>query len=289
MLGVYDCIFKAIMLDKNNPEYLQDIIHYVTGIPKNKLKNIVIKNNEFLINNKNDKKSRSDIIIEIDKTCINLEMNKSYYEGLFAKNDAYIEKISASLYNENEDYIESKNIIQINFDNFSYFNQNKEIYKFVFKEETSDIILPENPIKYHVDLDYLYKKCYNKPIVNLSKFERYCLLLRAETKEFADKISGDDQVMKKVTSKLLALNEDEKMIGLYDAEKEAEKIMRTRIKGAEIKAREAGIKQGISQGISKGIGQEKKDIAKKMLEENLEIELISKITNLTIDEIKNLR
>ncbi len=51
MLGVYDCIFKAIMLDKNNPEYLQDIIHYVTGIPKDKLKNLVIRNNEFLINN----------------------------------------------------------------------------------------------------------------------------------------------------------------------------------------------------------------------------------------------
>ncbi len=78
--------------------------------------------------------------------------------------------------------------------------------------------------------------------------------------------------MKKVTSKLLALNEDEKMIGLYNAEKEAEKIMRTRIKGAEIKAREDEINI----------------IAKKMLKENLDIQLISKITNLTIDEIENL-
>ena len=229
MLGVYDCIFKAIMLDPNNRDYLKEMIHYITEIPLSELENIEIKNTEYTISNKKDKKMRSDIIVEIKNKTINIEMNKDYYEGLISKNDAYLEKLLSNLYNESEDYIERKRIIQINFD---YFKQNKEIYKFVYKDTESNIELPENPIKYHIDLDYIYKKCYNKPVVNLSKFERYCLLLKAETKEFANNISGDDRIMKKVTEKLSELNQDEKIIGLYDAEKEAEKIRRTQIKSA---------------------------------------------------------
>ena len=49
MLGVYACIFKAIMLDPNNRDYLKEIIHYVTDIPLSDLENIQIKNTEHLI------------------------------------------------------------------------------------------------------------------------------------------------------------------------------------------------------------------------------------------------
>ena len=56
MLGTYDCIFKAIMLDINNREYLKEIIHYVTNIPLEELENIEIKNSEHIINQKKDKK-----------------------------------------------------------------------------------------------------------------------------------------------------------------------------------------------------------------------------------------
>ena len=182
MLGVYDCIFKAIMLDPNNRDYLKEIIHYVTDIPLSDLENIKIKNTEHLISNKNNKKLRSDIIVDIKRLSINIEMNKDYYDGIYQKNDAYLQSIASSMYKESEDYLEIKNIIQINFDNFSYFKNNQEIYKFTYKDSISNVELPENPIKYYIDLEYIYNTCYNKPVVNLSKFERYCLLLRAETK-----------------------------------------------------------------------------------------------------------
>lgn len=52
MLGVYDCIFKAIMLDPNNRDYLKEMIHYITEIPLFELENIEIKNTEHIINNK---------------------------------------------------------------------------------------------------------------------------------------------------------------------------------------------------------------------------------------------
>lgn len=273
MLGVYDCIFKAIMLDPNNRDYLKEIIHYVTDIPLSDLENIKIKNTEHLISNKKNKKLRSDIIVDIKRLSINIEMNKDYYDGIYQKNDAYLQSIASSMYKESEDYLEIKNIIQINFDNFSYFKNNQEIYKFTYKDSKSNVELPENPIKYYIDLEYIYNTCYNKPVVNLSKFERYCLLLRAETKEFADNIAGDDIVMKKVSEKLNELNSDEIMIGLYDAEKEDEKIRKTQLKGAK----------------NEGIEERNIEIAKSMLRDDVDVKLISKYTGLTVNQIKNIK
>ena len=141
--------------------------------------------------------------------------------------------------------------------------------------------LPENPIKYYIDLEYIYKTCYNKPVVNLSKFERYCLLLRAETKEFADNIAGDDMVMKKVSEKLNELNSDEIMIGLYDAEKEEEKVRKTQLKGAK--------NEGIEEGKKEGIEQEKIDIAKSMLAKKYNLNDICELTGLSIEKINELK
>ena len=83
--GTYDFMFKAIMLDKDNKDYLIGIISHVTGINKENLKDAQVQNVEHTVNNKKDKKMRSDIIVSIGNNIINLEMNKDYYEGIFLK------------------------------------------------------------------------------------------------------------------------------------------------------------------------------------------------------------
>ena len=266
-------MFKAIMLDPENRDYLRGMIHYITGIPLSELENITIENSDYLINNKQDKKMRSDIIISVGNRYINIEMNKSYYEGIFRKDSAYFEKISANVYNNSEDYIDAKEVIQICFDNFSHFEEQQEIYIFAYKEVNRNFKLPENPLRYYINLAYIKKMCYNKPVVNLSIFEKYCLLLLAETSEYAKVIAGDDIVMKKVSNKLDKLSSDEKMIGLYDAEVEEEKIRRTQIISAQ----------------KQGINEEKRKIAKNMLEKNMSINLIIELTNLTKEEIGSLK
>lgn len=143
LLGIYDCMFKAIMLAPDNRDYLKGMIHYITGIALSELENITVENSDYLIGHKNDKKMRSDIIISVGNRYINIEMNKDYYEGIFRKDHAYFEKISANVYNHNEDYINAKEILQICFDNFSHFKENQEVYIFSYKEETKNFKLPE--------------------------------------------------------------------------------------------------------------------------------------------------
>ena len=49
-----------------------------------------------------------------------------------------------------------------------------------------------------------------------------------------------------------------------------------------------GLEQGLDQGLKQGLEQGKIDTAKKMLEENIDINIISKVTGLTTEEIANL-
>ncbi len=49
-----------------------------------------------------------------------------------------------------------------------------------------------------------------------------------------------------------------------------------------------GISQGIKQGVNQGMKKEKILIAKSMLQENMNLELIHKITGLTKEEIEKL-
>ena len=53
--------------------------------------------------------------------------------------------------------------------------------------------------------------------------------------------------------------------------------------------REQGLTEGREQGLTEGREQSKQDIAKAMLSENCDIELISKVTNLTYDEVVKLK
>ena len=50
----------------------------------------------------------------------------------------------------------------------------------------------------------------------------------------------------------------------------------------------AGFDKGVKQGIEQGKKEEQIKIAKKLLEQNIDINIISKVTGLTTEEIENL-
>ena len=54
-------------------------------------------------------------------------------------------------------------------------------------------------------------------------------------------------------------------------------------------AKEIGIKEGFKKGLEEGSKNEKTEIVKKMLQENIAIEIITKITSLTQEEIEKIK
>lgn len=59
-------------------------------------------------------------------------------------------------------------------------------------------------------------------------------------------------------------------------------------KEALAKGMEKGIEQGIEQGIERGMENESNEIIKNMLSKNMDINLISEVTNKSVEEIKKI-
>ena len=99
----------------------------------------------------------------------------------------------------------------------------------------------------------------------------------------------DDEFVKKLKEKLKMLNRNKKFVTFLSREKDIEYQMNTE--------RSEGIDEGINIGFSKGItigksegkNESKIEIAKNMLNEKVDLNIICKTTGLTEQEILNLQ
>ena len=82
-----------------------------------------------------------------------------------------------------------------------------------------------------------------------------------------------------------ALSEDDEMVKLYTKLSRREMEYNTYI----AEATEEGYNKGHEKGIEQGIKQNNIDVAKKMLDKNLDITTIEEITGLTKEEIMKLK
>ena len=257
------------MMSENTKNYKARLIHLITGLPEEDLKEAIYESTELPVNNKHDKVYKTDIIVKIDNHIINIEMNGNYYNGLFEKNGTYYHKLRGEQLNRKENYLNIKKVIQINIDNFHRFKGNKLVYEFKMREKDTNEIETDTIESYHIDLSYLRKNCYNN-----SELEQICLLFIEQRKKGDGKM---EDYMKEAYDELERISRDKDIIGLYDAEKEAEKVLNTRLEGARL------------EGIEEGSKKSKIEIAKNMLLKNMSIEDISEVTGLSKEQIENLK
>ncbi len=161
----YDCIFKTIMLDKDNEQYLKKLISLITNIDIDYLENMYVEDVENNIEIEEYEKINSDVIVTVGNHAINLVIKKYCYEIMEDKMTFY-------------DYLNMIMMIQINFDMHSKFKGEKDVYEFIMQEVNTKEVLYEGLRVYHVDLEFIRKKFYEKKQIN--ELEKYCLPLTTE-------------------------------------------------------------------------------------------------------------
>ena len=124
---------------------------------------------------------------------------------------------------------------------------------------------------YHIDLSYLKNRYYNE----CNEIEKTCILFLEDLEKYKSDIK-EDEIMEKAYETLEEISRDEKIIGLYDAEKVEQKVINTKIEGAR------------REGIETGIQQRNVEIAKNLLEQNVDISIIMSATGLSLEQIKKL-
>ena len=127
----------------------------------------------------------------------------------------------------------------------------------------------------------IIKKWYTKGEQSLTELERFILVMAEQSIEKARELGGDDEFMNEYINESIDVSRFAHLGEAYDKEWALkDEAFRDGVN--------EGINKGISKGTSQGIEQNKMDIAKKMLKENTDINFISRITDLSIEQIEKL-
>ena len=271
----YDKPFKEIMLNEKNKDILKKLLETIL---KQEIKYINIKNVELSVKGMDVKRKSVDVYLESLNKKIEIEVNTSLESYIHPRNMSYISNIYSSHTLRNDSYDEKTDIIQINL---NYNQKNKRIYnEYMMRDLYGDVYVKNLKI---IELNMeKYKEMWYHGSEKEKEENKFLIMLDLNEEELK-KIKGD-KVVSKYMKEINKLNNDSEFVEYMSAEEDARKIYNSRM----YDAREKGFKQGYDEGIEQGIEKNKIEIAKNLLDNNVDINVISLSTGLSQEEIKKL-
>lgn len=259
-----DLVFKNVVKNVVNRDFLAKIINLVTGIDYNYLfKNMIIIDPDIPDKSIYMHHNEQDVIVTLDNKFINIEMSNNKATNK-RKNEITSHRYASSMYEKGSDYSKSYIFYQIAIENYNIFKNKDLVIEVGLTDLKNGELETEEFRKFHVNLKNIPNKCYNE----LSERERYFKLFLIDDIEELDKISMGDNIMKKVVETVKSLSSDP----MFMTELEKQKLDEYCSKVA----------------ISEAKKENQIEIAKRLLNEKIDISIISKATGLSVDEINNL-
>ena len=279
----YDKAFKEIMMKEENFNILKKVLETILKV---RIQEIKLQPLNLNTGNIHIKGKEVDLLVITEQGKIEVEVNTYYNDYVRVRNFSYITSIYNNQVTVGEKYNEETNIIQINLNYGVKDIEYKRVYK--VRDETGKEYI-KNFCIYEINMEKLKEIWYDKNELEIEK-NKYLLMLDMEISDL--KKLSEDRVVKDYMEKIEKLNEDPIFINWITKEKDEQMIKNTQLYRATQEGINIGISQGIKQGVNQGINQgmkkEKILIAKSMLQENMNLELIHKITGLTKEEIEKL-
>ena len=285
-----DYMFKRIFGHRKNSDLLKDLLEGI--LPDIKIESLEVKQQVSLEKQiMSDKLGILDIVATLnDKTIVNIEMQVKDYNNTVDRSLFYDAGIFHESLKEKEDYSEIPRIIGIWILNYNIFDVGPFHERARLKRDYEDILLTNKVELHYIQLPKFKEKC--KRIS--SKLEEWLTFIVNDSLEEISMINNE--YVKKAEEELEYLNSDEEEKELARLREKAIRDEAAAMAGAIKRGREEGKAEGLAEGkaegkaegLEEGRAEEKAEIAKKMLEENIEIETIIKLTGLTKEKIENL-
>lgn len=282
-----DTVINSLLGKEECKDFVAAIISEVMKLPYDKVKdNLRIKGN-YINTNVNRKNSVADNMYNIEDGVINIEINYSCTKESVNKNMRYLCNLLLDQVDIGKKDIYDK-VTQININNYDYFKKGEFIYHSTLRDEKYNLERSDLLEIYDINMEYLRKISYNQvKKLSSSNLKRLLYILICEDKDKRDRLYRGDEMMEKVNDELYHLTEDGVLY--YDVEefhnREAHEIGMT-------KGIEEGLKKGLEQGLKKGLEQGKRekqvDIIKRLCAFGMSIEDISKVLDISIEEINDI-
>ena len=220
--------------------------------------------------NKYNINSEADLVYKNKKAYFSFEFNYNNYQSLVNKNFSYVCLLYVKDIKNKEDYSNIKEVYSINIDGFDYYGYDEFIYESEMRERKIGIPLGIKIKYYNINLAYLKKMGYNDIIKEKDFIKRLMYMFVCNDEEFLDKLYEGDEMMNAFRKKVNDVLENIDVLMYYDRDK----LLR---EGAYDDGKEEGIKEN------------KIEIAKNLINQKINIDIISKATGLPKEEIKTLQ
>ena len=255
----------------------------ITGIDYSILEdNVLLETNELPITRYNEKVKKCDFILRIgEDRIINLELNQRSYTGMIVKNLSYLFHLFSASSKKGEAYNDNLIVTQINLNCYKE-EDDKPLKRYSLREDDTNKLYVKNVIIYDLNVVKCHEIYYNEVDKgNLPNYIKWGTLIFSKELEDIPNILDSFLTIKEMSMIMAGIDKLTRE-DLFYTEEEALQWAEWERKSIENDIKAEGIKEGIEQGIE----QTTKETILAMLKNNLSLELISKITNKNIEEIK---
>ena len=274
---VSDAMFKSMFQTHGKEKYACYLISQFTDYSyEDLLENISIVKNELDKENAYKKGLRCDFVADINGDMINIEVNNNSGYQTRDRNIDY----GFRLYSSNANRGSSDNYgttIQINLDNYAFVG-NKKIVDIYTLQNDDNKKLTNKFMIIHIYLANLREKWYTYGIENLTEAEKALLVFIepsiADSYEFGKGID----IMEEFIKDAIKASKNEILLEAYDKEW-----------ALKDEGKREGYDSGYDSGFDDGIEQNKIEMVRNMLTKNLDVNLISEITGLSLEEINKIK
>lgn len=262
---VSDTTFKYLWKSERTNGWIREIIASKTNVD---LSDYSLSDNE-MNSGSNVKDYRTDITLSNKKDTIIIEMNNDYYDSAEIKGRQYLFRKAGNSFDSGEKFTEVRTCTLIMFNNYlkKGFEEQAVINSWFGAHELG--IKYGDIEMFEIFLPIFTNMCYHRS----NKIDKRLRLFSCESYEEMYKLIDKDDPNYFIIEELRRLGMNNKFIDEYDREFVQKKLMNS-------------IKD---EGYEAGKNDEKIEIARKSLEQNIDINTISVITGLSIDEIESLK
>ena len=280
-----DIMFKAFFSKAGSEKFLKHFLSAILG--KNmKIKKVIHDSRlEQLV--RESKYGILDLDVELENgEIINIEMQLKNYNNIEERTTFYASKKIVEQIGPGQRYEDLKKVIVIAILDYKLTTLKDYVI------ETVRVARNEKEYELNNTVKYYY--------IELEKFRNENPDMKEPLNQwlaFIDMERGDLLEMAKKNSKIIkeAYGEYEVLTGEAEVKRLAEVRLMSKLEEqaalatARQKGEEKGLKEGMDKGLKEGLKAAKKEIAQKLVQSNMPIEQIIEITQLTIQEIEEIK
>lgn len=269
--GTNDKVFKNLANDVHTRRYFAKLISLVTGIDYDYLvHNMKLSSNNTLEGSVFEHFNEQDVIVTLDNMRINVEMSINNKDENIIKNQTTAFKLAGNSYKSGVGYKNTHIFYQICIENYDLYHNDLLVTEVNLVDVSSGNYEIVNNLykEFHVNLNNLSDECYNDDERN-----KYFKLLTLNKQSDLKLLSKGDDIMEDAANKIVSLSSDPNFISELERQQIKEYARNYALEKAE----------------ERGKDERNIEIAKKSLEQDININTISVITGLSIEEIENLK